>query len=120
MQNMRISIANDKPPMNNEPCHGDPPQVNGRTGLVGCFEECFTPDTNTGSVTGDYLLIPGGLYEIPTASGSAQGKLYELYKNDYYCGEGLASKDGMVRVDMPGPVTVRSGHISFTRIESHY
>ena len=80
----------------------------------GCFEDCTG---KTGSITGDYLLIPGGLYEIPTASGSAQGK---LYKNDYYCGEGLANKDGMVRVDMPGPVTVRSGHISFTRIESHY
>ena len=85
-------------------------------GKFGCFEDC-TMDTTTGSITGDYLLIPGGLYEIPTASGSAQGK---LYKNDYYCGEGLANKDGMVRVDMPGPVTVRSGHISFTRIESHY
>ena len=104
MQNMRISIAKDEPPMNNEPCHGDPPQVNGMVGLVGCFEECFIPDTTTGSVTGDYLLIPGGKYTDNTASPP------KMYNNDYYCGEGLANEENSVRVKMPGPVIVRSGH----------
>ena len=104
MQNMRISIAKDVT-ANNGQCHGDLPQVNGRDGLVGCFEECFIPDTsNTGSITGDYLLIPAGKY---TDNSTPPPK---MYNNDYYCGVGLANIENRVRVEMPGPVIVRSGH----------
>ena len=75
-------------------------------GKFGCFEDCAMPATMTGSISGDYLLIPGGMYNEPPA-GNADSPV-TMHKNDYYCGEGLANKNGMVRVDMPGPVTVRS------------
>ena len=80
-------------------CHQD--QSN--NDKFGCFEDCTG---NSGSITGDYLLIPGGIYV--DGGSNSQGK---MYKNDYYCGEGLAIKDGIVRSNMPGPVTLRSGYI---------
>ena len=102
MPSMRISIAKDE---QGEPCHGTVPQVSGRDGKVGCFEECFTPDITTGSITGDYLLIPGGKYTDNTAPAPAK-----MYNNDYYCGEGLANIENRVSVETPGPVIVRSQH----------
>ena len=88
---MKISIAKSVTLF----CH---PAVN----TIGCFGDCFEPAT--GKITGDYLLIPGGKYTDNTASPP------KMYNNDYYCGEGLANIDNSVRVQMPGPVIVRSGH----------
>ena len=60
--------------------------------------------THAGDISGDYLLIPGGMY-IET---SATTGLPNTYMNDQFCGTGLGNTDSVVSVNLPGPVTVRS------------
>ena len=73
---------------------------------IGCFEDCTVPDPTAPPtmppITGDYLLIPGGMYTDPAATATT------TYKNDYYCGVGLGNTGNVVSVDSPGLVTVRS------------
>ena len=61
--------------------------------------------THAGDISGDYLLIPGGMYPEQPRLGSPTGK---MYKNDYYCGTDLGNANNVVSVDSPGPVNVRS------------
>ena len=75
---------------------------------IGCFEDCTVPDPSAPPtmppITGDYLLIPGGMY-IETSATTGSPK---TYMNDQFCGTGLGNDDSVVSVNLPGPVTVRS------------
>ena len=78
----------------------------------GCSDDCVhvapsdffnnVPSISEGDIVGDYLHIPGGMYnDVVTSSTST-------YQTDYYCGIGLANDRNMVIVKPSGPASVRS------------
>ena len=106
---MKINIISPKTPspLLSTKCHP------GTETEVGCFDDCHTPDGTTGATSGDYLLIPGGMYIEDTVLSSTT----RVYKNDYFCGVGLANlAENKVKVNPSGPAFVRSLHTYFIRM----
>ena len=78
----------------------------------GCSDDCVfdaqadffnnVPSISEGDIVGDYLHIPGGMYNDVVTSST------NTYQTDYYCGIGLANDRNMVIVKPSGPASVRS------------
>ena len=101
---MRISTVDDMP----DRC--SPTATTNKD--FGCSDDCVNdapsdffnnvPSISAGDIVGDYLHIPGGMYNTVISS------IKSTYQTDYYCGIGLANDRNMVIVKPSGPASVRS------------